>query len=378
MLTQGSSVSAIVLAAGMSARMGSTKQLLRMGDKTLLETAIENLRKSQVGEIILVLGFSAETIRQQVPLDNLRVVINASYREGMGTSLRMGISNVDARAQAALVVLADQPFVQPETIDHLIAQYHELKPQVAIPVYQGFRGNPVLLDRSVFPELMGLTGDIGCRAIFGTHTENILKVPVDDVGILLDVDTKSDFEKLRQTHTRGDFKLSLLETAELQGRDVPGGMEPGRPQLVVVGQEAVGRELVKIGRVLNFTVTVVDPFLEISELPEAHRVLHALDFSLLPGDVEKYVVVASRGRFDQEAIEQALDANAAYVTLVANNKRGQEVVASLKAKGASCEKLSRLHVPAGLSIGAESPEEIALSVMAQIVAVRRGANGSKV
>lgn len=363
---QRSEVSAIVLAAGMSARMGSIKQLLRMGDRSLLETVIENLRKSQVDEIVLVLGFSAETIRQQVSLDGVQVVINEGYREGMGTSLGVGLSNVDPLAQAALVVLADQPFVQPGTIDLLIRRYHERKPQIAIPVYQGFRGNPVLLDRSVFPEVMGLTADIGCRAIFGSHSENILKVPVDDAGILLDVDTKKDFEKLRQAHERGELPSILLENADLTGREVA-----GRPQLVVVGQEAVARALAKIGRLLNFTVTVVDPFLAISELPEADWILHALDFSRLPETAEKYVVVASRGRFDEEAMEQALETGAAYIALVSNRKRVQEILAGLKARGTSPEKLAQVRAPAGLNIGAESPEEIALSVMAEIVSERR-------
>jgi CTP:molybdopterin cytidylyltransferase MocA len=369
---QHSTISAIVLAAGMSARMGTLKQLLRMGDKSLLETVIENLRKSQADEIVLLLGFSAETIRQQVSLDGVRAVVNEAYREGMGSSLRAGLANVDPRAEAALIVLADQPFVQPGTIDHLINQYRERKPQIAIPVYEGFRGNPVLLDRSVFPEVMSLTGDIGCRAIFGSHSEDILKVPVDDVGVLLDVDTRSDFEKLEQAYERGDLQFTLLESADLEGRKVGGEPPVERPQLVVVGQEAVARALVKIGRLLNFTITVVDPFLAISELPEADHILHALDFSRLPRTAEKYVVVASRGRFDEEAIEQALDAGAAYIALVSNRKRVQEILAGLKARSISPEKLARVHAPAGLNIGAESPEEIALSVMAEIVSERRG------
>jgi xanthine/CO dehydrogenase XdhC/CoxF family maturation factor len=237
-------------------------------------------------------------------------------------------------------------------------------------MYEGFRGNPVLLDRSVFAEAMGLTGDIGCRAMFGSHSENILKVRVDDVGILLDVDTKSDFEKLQQAYERGALQSTLLEAADLEGREEAPSAE--RRQLVVVGREGVARALVKIGRLLNYTVTVVDPLLPIRELPEADQILHALDFSRLPGSAEKYVVVASRGRFDEEAIEQALQADAAYIALVSNPKRVQEILASLKSRGISAEKLARVRAPAGLDIGAESPEEIALSVIAEIVSQRRG------
>jgi molybdenum cofactor cytidylyltransferase len=341
--------------------MGSLKQLLPLGGRTLLENVLNNLRESQVDEIVLVLGFSADAIREKIPLDGVKVIVNDEYVKGMGTSLRTGIAQVSPEADAALVVLADQPFVRPGTIDQLIGVYREQKPQIVIPIYRGFRGNPVLLDRSVFPELLGLAGDIGCRAIFGDHTENILKAPVDDIGVLLDIDTPLDLETLQQAHAKGEWGAALLESADLAGRDVTGG-----PQLVVVGQEEAAKALMSLGRLMKFTVTVVDPFLTIGQAPGADRILRVLDFSRLPG--EKYVVVASRGRFDEEAVEQALDHGAAYVALVANRSRARELVRSLESKGASPEKLARVHAPAGLEIGAESPEEIALSIMAEIIA----------
>jgi len=141
---------------------------------------------------------------------------------------------------------------------------------------------------------------------------------------------------------------------------------------VVVGQEQVARALVRLGRLMKFTVTVVDPLLTVAQAAGADRVLRVLDFARLPG--EKYVVIASRGRFDEEAIEQAWEHGAPYVGLVANRRRAQEVVASLESKGASPEQLARLHTPAGLAIGAEGPEEIALSIMAEVIAERRQAH----
>jgi molybdenum cofactor cytidylyltransferase len=190
-MVQEPRVSAVILAAGMSTRMGALKQLLPLNGRTLLENVLESVRKSRVDEVVLVLGFEADTIREKIPLDRVKVVVNDAYREGMGTSVRAGIEQVSPDADAALVMLADQPFVKPESLDRLIHIYAEQKPQIVIPVYQGFRGNPVLLDQSVFPELLNLGGDIGCRAIFGSHTENILKVPVEDIGVLVDIDTQS-------------------------------------------------------------------------------------------------------------------------------------------------------------------------------------------
>ena len=354
---------AIVLAAGMSSRMGALKQLLRLDGKPLVEITLEKLRASTVDEIVVVLGHAADRIEREARLEGVRIVRNEAYREGMGTSLRTGLAAA-AQAQAAMIVLADQPFVRPATIDRLIAQYREHQPQIAVPVYHGFRGNPVLLDRSVFPELMQLEGDIGCRAIFGSHSANILKVPVEDAGVLLDVDTMEDFE--RAQHGAGaDGETALLETADLAGREF------GGDPLVIVGWEAVGAALARLAEVLHVPVIVMDPLLDPARATGASHVLHALDFSRLPMTARTAVVVASRGRFDEEAMEQALASEAGYVALVAGKKRLKEIAARLGAKGMSKEQLARMHAPAGLEIGAETDEEIALSILAEIVSRRR-------
>ncbi len=370
MIKVGSSTSAVILAAGTSTRMGTVKQLLQLDDRPLLQHVLDNVRASGVKEIILVLGFAAEAIRQEIDAQNVTVVINQSYQQGMGTSLKAGLSAVDPQAEAALIILADQPFLRPATLNQLIAEHQRSKAQIVIPTYRGFRGNPVLLDRSVFPEVMALNGDMGCRAIFGDHMEGIVKVPVDDVGILLDIDRQGDFEALRRAGNRGEREKALLETADLSGRQVAEAAT-AQPELIIVGRDATAVALAKLGRLLQFTVTVVDPLLATGDLPEADRVLHALDFSVLAANPDRHVVVASRGTCDEEAIEQALDANSAYVALVAKRKRGEEVLRGLRMNGVATEKLARVRVPAGLEIGADTPEEIALSIMAEIVSERR-------
>ena len=353
-----------MLAAGMSRRMGTPKQLLRLGENTLLGHTLENVRQSQAGEIILVLGFAAEEIKQQIPAQDLKVVINQNFQEGMASSLRSGLSALGPDSEAALIILADQPFVKSATLDQLIDYHKKCRPQILLPLYKGFRGNPVLLDRSLFPELMNLTGDIGCRAIFGSHGEGIRKIEVSDPGILLDIDQHSDAEKL----LAGREKLGA---AIREITDVEGEVNPDQPELVIVGQERIAKTLATMGRLLHFSITVVDPLLTRQDLPEADRILRTLDFSRLPSCADRYVVVASHGRFDEEALEQALATNQPYVALVANRKRTQEICQALERNGIARECLSRLHAPAGIEIGAEEPEEIALSIMAEIVADRR-------
>ena len=163
--------------------MGATKQLLRMGDATLLTRVLATVRSARIDEIVLVLGHQAAAIQASIDARNLKLVINERYREGMASSLGVGLAALTPRISAAFIVLADQPFVLPNTLNQLIAAYEPTRAPIVMPTHNGTRGNPVLLDRSIFPEIIALKGDIGARAIFADHMEEIQKVPVDDPGI---------------------------------------------------------------------------------------------------------------------------------------------------------------------------------------------------
>lgn len=193
-------VSAIVLAAGTSTRMGQAKQLLPLGPSNVLAQTLENVRSASMAEIILVLGSAAQAICQQLPpplLEGLKVVVNHDYMQGMASSLRQGLSALDKHSDAALIVLGDQPFVRPQTLDQIVDAYRRSPAQIIIPSYQGTRGNPVLLDRSVFAEVAALQGDVGCRAIFAQYLEGVVNVEVEDIGVLLDIDDQQDYDRLK-------------------------------------------------------------------------------------------------------------------------------------------------------------------------------------
>lgn len=197
-----SDVSAVVLAAGQSERMGEPKQLLRLGGYTVIERVLASVRSAGVGEVVLVLGASAEAIQTQIPvtaLEGVKVVVNNDYAQGMSSSLRSGLGTVGDSMAGALIVLADQPLVRAATIERIIGAYRDSRAEIVVPYYGGRRGNPVLLNRPVFAEAMALEGDTGCRAIFGNHAGAILEVTVDDEGVLLDLDSPEDYERLRAT-----------------------------------------------------------------------------------------------------------------------------------------------------------------------------------
>jgi molybdenum cofactor cytidylyltransferase len=215
-----SRIGAVVLAAGSSSRMGEPKQLLPLADGTVLGLTLENLVAANLDEIVLVLGSSAETIEQILAesLINLKIFVNSEYEQGMATSLRAGVAVLGENTDAALIVLADQPFIQAETFGRIMDQYRRTNAQIVIPMFQGSRGNPVLLDRSVFHEVMALQGDIGCRAIFEKHLDGTINVEVNDIGILLDIDNKEDYERLRNFGQPGQKAKLLAEITSRKAR----------------------------------------------------------------------------------------------------------------------------------------------------------------
>ena len=350
-------VSAIVLAAGMSKRMGTLKQLVKIGNRTLLETTLEALSASAVHEIILVLGYRADDILKSTTLPSKATVVrNENYEQGMSTSIRAGIPSVSSDTNAEMIVLADQPYIKAAILNSIIEEYDRSNAKIVLPVYKGFRGNPVLIDRSLFPEMMQITGDIGCRSLFGLHADQVNKLNVDDIGILIDIDSPADLEKL----SRGQ----LTETIEVEDRTI----EPSR-ELLIVGNDDAARALAKFGKLLKFRVTIVDPLLNKNDAPEADKIMNDLDLS---GAIETtYIVVASRGKFDEEALQQALSTPARYVALLGSKKRGNEIIQRLRNRKVTEEELKRIRCPAGLELHAETPEEIALSIVAEIVQMDR-------
>lgn len=194
-------IAAVVLAAGGSVRMGAPKQTLRFRGVPMLQVVVETLRRSKVDRVVVVLGAHEPEVRKDVSFDEELVVENPDYSSGMSSSIRAGLAAVPD-ADAALVVLADQPFLAPQTIDILVEAYRVSRSPVVLPVFRGRRGNPVLFDRSLFPEISRLRGDVGAKAVVRAHQADLLEVPVDDAGVVEDIDTPEDYKGTSPDFTR--------------------------------------------------------------------------------------------------------------------------------------------------------------------------------
>ena len=149
-----------------------------------------------------------------------------------------------------------------------------------------------------------------------------------------------------------------------------------KPELVVIGQSPMARSLVVLGDSLGFRVTACDPSATAELFPNADTLVQELEAARGIIGLRSYVVVATAGHYDEEALEEVLGSQASYVGLVASPRRGRTVIDYLRGKGVSPEALQRVKYPAGVDIGAETPEEIALSILTEIVqrmrADRRG------
>jgi molybdenum cofactor cytidylyltransferase len=189
-------LSAILLAAGESKRMGKTKQLMPLGRSTLLEQTIDNLLDSSVDETIVVLGHKAEEIAGKIAGRPVKIVINPDYSQGMSTSVIAGLMLVDPRSQAVMLAMGDQPLVASITINQLVETFNQNKKGIAVPTYRGRRGHPIIFDIKYKAELFTLKGDIGGREIIRNHPEDVLMVAVDSESIISDIDTQEDY----QTH----------------------------------------------------------------------------------------------------------------------------------------------------------------------------------
>ncbi|MGC2398361.1 MAG: XdhC family protein [Acidobacteriaceae bacterium] len=149
-----------------------------------------------------------------------------------------------------------------------------------------------------------------------------------------------------------------------------------RPELLILGHGRIAEMLAELGDLMGFSITVNDPSAERSAFPKAQRlVTEDFDLTETPIGPKSFVVIATQHKRDHLWLEKALEGKAAYVALIASHHRAKLVLDYLRAGGTAEEKIGSVYAPAGLQLGASTPEEIALSVVSQMVAVRRGMGG---
>ena len=195
-MTRPGPVHGIVLAAGLSRRLGRPKQLLVVGGKPLVRHAVERCLGSRLDAVWVVVGHEANAVREALAALDVRIVFNPAYSEGQARSLIAGLDAASIGADAVVVALGDQPFIEPVVIDRLVDVRRNDRPPIAMTSYGDERGHPVLFGRELFDELRGIEGDQGGREVIRRHQNEVVLVPGGSSHVPLDVDTEDAYQLL--------------------------------------------------------------------------------------------------------------------------------------------------------------------------------------
>jgi len=193
-------ISGLILGAGASQRFGEPKQLLPFADTTLLGWVIRQTQQAlTLDETIVVLGRSADEIRERVALGNAKVVENPVFGEGCASSYRAGIAALDSHCEAIMIILGDQPGITPQTIDRLADEWRKTDTPIALCSYEGRKGHPLLFARSLFDQLETLHGDKAAWKLVDANASSVLQVNLD-LPLPEDINTREDFERIASAH----------------------------------------------------------------------------------------------------------------------------------------------------------------------------------
>ncbi len=186
----GSSI--VILAAGGSSRLGSPKQLLPYAGITLVRHAADTALQTG-SQVVVVVGSEADKVRESLIGLHVRIVENPDWKEGMSSSIRVGISSLQPDADSAVIALCDQPKIAAAHLQALASVVDQFQP-IAASSYDGTLGAPCAFNRSVFPKLLALKGDSGARELIRNAETSVIAVPFEAGN--LDIDTQADYDRL--------------------------------------------------------------------------------------------------------------------------------------------------------------------------------------
>jgi len=195
-------LAAVILSAGASSRMGRPKALLPYREGTFLEHLIQVTRHSRIGVTRVVLGASAEEIRTIAKLDTSLVVVNPRWEQGQLSSICAGIRSLEGIETEGIVLCpVDHPLVSARLVGDLVAQFYLNAKAIVLPVHNGRRGHPVIFSSALYGELLTAPADKGARAVVWAHSADILEVPTDEQGVVLNL---NDPDMLRHATERDE------------------------------------------------------------------------------------------------------------------------------------------------------------------------------
>ena len=191
-------ISAIVLASGMSKRMGQNKLFLKLKEKMVFEYILDTIKKVEFDEVIVVTRFKEIEIYSKKI--GYTAVHNKAYTEGQSSSIRLGVESAK-KDNDYIFFVADQPLISSNTIEELINSFKVEKKQIIIPLYNKEKGNPVIFSNHFRSELLNLKGDTGGSKIIKRNIDTVKEINIKNMENI-DIDTLEDYEKIRRKYER--------------------------------------------------------------------------------------------------------------------------------------------------------------------------------
>jgi molybdenum cofactor cytidylyltransferase len=188
----------VLLAAGPSTRLGEPKQQLLYQGETLLQRALHTALNSECQPVVLVLGAYAESLLPAIPAGAVRVILNPTWSEGMASSIRMGLlelQHTEPRLEGVIFMLCDQPFVEPSLLNNLIRQKQLTGKEIIACSYQDTIGTPALFSQAFFSEILTLQGQEGAKKLLFEHSPAVATITFE--GGAFDIDTPADYTALQ-------------------------------------------------------------------------------------------------------------------------------------------------------------------------------------
>lgn len=177
----------IILGAGKASRMGKDKLNLRLGDKAIIDIVIENAKTSKLDELLLIYG--KYNINTDIPK-----IYNPDFEQGMSTSIIKGLEGF--QGDAVMILLGDMPYVTEDIINKLYDEFMQSHKNIAAPISDGKRGNPVIIGKKYFKDLLENTGDKGARAIINNNLQDVQWIEVWNNGIFIDIDDEASYNAI--------------------------------------------------------------------------------------------------------------------------------------------------------------------------------------
>jgi molybdenum cofactor cytidylyltransferase len=194
-------LTAVILAAGESKRMGSPKALLLYNDRTFLEHLLDITCHPKIGSQVIVLGAGAEGISKRVGLNPEQTVVNLDWQSGQISSIKAALKSIGTKAtDGVLLCLVDHPLITSALVGELVESFYSTGKSIVLPTFHGQRGHPVIFSSKLFSELLDAPEETGARSVVWKHAKEVCEVPTAEEGIVLNL---NDPETFRSATNRG-------------------------------------------------------------------------------------------------------------------------------------------------------------------------------